>query len=132
MGVPKICEWLGVEPFQQFKIRGYDGVFMIQRDGTFVMDKGDGKGASVVLLQAIDQPWVVTKFNPVVLTEDEYAILASLNATSFEWGPSDCRLHVRGEAYGHEELVSAIPIEYFPSLADQKFGCHTMDEVEFA
>ena len=57
MSRPKICEILGVEVGEEFRIRGFDEtVFQILDDGTFATQPVNFPGSSVVLLQAIEHP----------------------------------------------------------------------------
>ena len=57
---PKICEILGVEVGEEFKINGWDGVvFQILDDGTFSTEPVNVPGSSTVLLRALEHPeWV--------------------------------------------------------------------------
>ena len=52
---PKICEILGVEVGEEFKIKGFDGCqFQILDDGTFATQPVNVPGSSTALLQAIE------------------------------------------------------------------------------
>ena len=57
---PKICEILGVEVGEEFKINGWDEVvFQILDDGTFSTEPVNVPGSSTALLRALDHPeWV--------------------------------------------------------------------------
>ena len=57
---PKICEILGVEVGEEFKINGWDTVtFQILDDGTFSTEPGNVPGSTTALLRALDHPeWV--------------------------------------------------------------------------
>lgn len=57
---PKICEILGVEVGEEFKIKGWDKVvFQILDDGTFATQPVNVPGSSTALLRALDHPeWV--------------------------------------------------------------------------
>lgn len=54
---PKICEILGVEVGEEFKIKGLDEtVFQILDDGTFTTQPFNVPGSTTVLLRALDHP----------------------------------------------------------------------------
>lgn len=57
---PKICEILGVEVGEEFRIKGQDGVvFWIRDDGTFATQPVNAPESSKALLRALDHPeWV--------------------------------------------------------------------------
>lgn len=75
---PRLCEILGVEAGERFRVKGYDGVLSMNTDGTFNVLEGEQTGASRYLLMALEDPSRV--IHQKRLTEKEFAICKAVGA----------------------------------------------------
>lgn len=123
---PKICEILGVEVGEEFKIKGQDGVvFRILDDGTFVTQPINAPESSVALLQTLDHPeWVerLPSWSPDEVALARVFLDACYNMEDvFFARKANGRLYWGVGSEGMDSGDSFLPVNLFPQIKnDQK------------
>ncbi len=112
---PRLCEILGVEVEERFRVKGYDGYLSINPDGSFNVLEGSGCGASYCLLRAIENPENIIR-RPS-LTEPELAICKAVGAkwVSMDNFQKTCLVYL----WEHEPNIGLNGKEYVPSGEDE-------------
>lgn len=121
MSRPKICEILGVEVGEKFRIQGSDEtVFQILNDGTFATQPVNVPGSTTALLQAIEHPERVvclSRWSPdeVALARAFWEACYSMDDVFF-YRRSNGRLCWGVDSEGMDLSENHLPVCLFPQI----------------
>ena len=123
MDKPRICEVLGVEVGEHFKVNGYKGEYHVNEDGVL---KWGGQTSDDAIYECINHPDRIIRKPRFTQQEVEFARLFNAACKNVVWiQRNDEKTLVWVVEYSNEEY--RLPFRLFPSI--QPGQSYTLDEI---